>query len=52
MERDFERIAYLLEEDTSSSIPVGETKSREIFELSDGLEGPIVGDKVQIQERQ
>jgi hypothetical protein len=43
---------YLLEEDTASSILVGETEGREIFELSDGSEDPIVDDKVQIQERQ
>lgn len=51
LEQGFERVAYLLEEDTSSSIPVGENKSGEICELSDGTDGPIIGDRVQIQER-
>lgn len=51
LEQNFERVAFLLEEDTSSSIPVGENKSGEIYELADGEDGPIVGDKVQIQEQ-
>lgn len=41
-----------LEEDTSSSIPVGETEDGEIHELGDGTEGPVVSDRVQIQLRQ
>ncbi len=50
LEQGFERVAYLLE-DTSSSISVGENKSGEIFELADGTDAPIIGDRVQIQER-
>lgn len=51
-EEGFERVAHLFEEDTSSSIPVGETEDEEIHELADGPEGPVVSDRVQIQLRQ
>jgi len=51
-EEGFERVAHLLEEDTSSPIPVGETEDGEIHELADGTEGPVVSDRVQIQLRQ
>ncbi|WP_313694247.1 hypothetical protein [Halorarum halobium] len=46
----FERVAHLLE--GSNSIPVGEKKNGEIYELTYGNGEPAVGDRVQIQERQ
>lgn len=50
LDEGFVRVAHLLED--SNSIPVGEREDGEIFELSYGSDGPVVGDRVQIHERQ
>ncbi|RLM47433.1 hypothetical protein DVK00_02690 [Haloarcula sp. Atlit-47R] len=50
LDEGFVRVAHLLED--SNSIPVGEREDGKIFELSYGSDGPVVGDRVQIQERQ
>jgi hypothetical protein len=50
LDEGFVQVAHLLED--SNSIPVGEREDGKIFELSDGSDGPVVGDRVQIQERQ
>lgn len=51
LDEGFERVAYLREEDTESTITVGENEDGEIYELTKGPE-PSTVDRVQIQLRE
>ena len=50
LDEGFVRVAHLLE--GSNSIPIGEREDGQVFELSNGSDGPVVGHRVQIQEWQ
>ena len=49
LDEGFVKVAHLLED--KNSIPVGEREDGRTFELSYGSDGPIVTDRVQIQQR-